>query len=82
MYNKIISFSKKDIFNLTKENMQKYFMELDPLYIQDGPKVKKLRTFKAKSLTPYEEKTHFTPIVQIGENKYISIEKVQSIIAS
>ncbi|MFC1517830.1 hypothetical protein ACFL5G_04645 [Candidatus Margulisiibacteriota bacterium] len=82
MLKKIISFKKRDIFNLTKDNLQKYFMELEPTYVHDGPTVKQLRTFKAKSLTPYEEQTHFAPIVEIGKDKYLPLEKVKDVIAS
>ncbi len=71
------NFSKKDIYNITKDNLIKYFTELEPTYIEDGPAVKKLRTYIAKALTTFQEETDFSPIVEIGKGQFISIEKVK-----
>lgn len=79
---KIISFGKEEILKVTKENLKKYFTELEPTYVQDGPKVKRLRTFVAKSFTEYQEKTDFSPVVEVGKDKYITIDKVKDMIAS
>jgi hypothetical protein len=77
---KKVSYKKKEIINLTKQSLQKYFIELEPLYFQDGAKVKQARTFQAKSLTPFEEQTNYSPIVEIARNKYITIDKMREAI--
>jgi len=77
---KIIDFKPEDVFFIKEPDLKKYFTELNELIVEFGTSVETLRTFKAKSLTPYEEKTNYEPIVQIGKEKFVPLSSLQGMI--
>jgi hypothetical protein len=70
---KVIDFKSENVLFIREKDIKRYFIELNEQLAEMGSELKTLRTFKAKSLTRFEKKTNFEPIVQVAKEKYVPL---------
>jgi hypothetical protein len=77
MPKKMTDFSKKDIVEITRDNINEAFVRIEPTRVYNGKEIRECDTYVPKALTEFAEMFDYGPVVEVAEGKFVPIDKIK-----